>query len=115
DRNYYVCGEILWFKTYVTNASNNKPLSLSKVVYVEILNSRHEPVLQAKISLENGTGSGSFSLPLSLEGGNLVNGLNSVVAFKINNDAGKGVEGTGIVLDQSNDTIAHFQTEKFGM
>ncbi len=168
DRNYYVCGEILWFKTYVTNASNNQPLSLSKVVYVEILNSRHEPVLQAKISLENGTGSGSFSLPLSLEsgnyelraytnwmkndlsdhffkkiitivnstknldlsivknpvkyfaqffpeGGNLVNGLNSVVAFKINNDAGKGVEGTGIVLDQSNDTIAHFQTEKFGM
>jgi hypothetical protein len=168
DRNYYICGEILWFKIYVTNAANNNPLSLSKVVYVEILNNRHEPVLQAKISAENGTGSGSFALPLSLEsgnyelraytnwmkndspdyffkkiitiinttknldlslvknpvkyfaqffpeGGNLVNGLNSVVGFKINDDAGKGVEGKGVVVDQSNDTIAHFQTEKFGM
>ncbi len=168
DRNYYVCGEILWFKTYVTNAANNHPLSLSKVIYVEILNNRHEPVLQSKISLENGTGNGSFSLPLTLEsgnyelraytnwmkndspdyffkkiitivnttrnldlslvknpikyfaqffpeGGSLVNGINSVVAFKINDDAGKGEEGQGIVVDQSNDTVAHFQTEKFGM
>ena len=168
DRTYYLCGEILWFKTYVTNAANNQPLSLSKVVYAEILNNRHEPVLQAKISVKNGSGSGSFSLPLSLEsgnyelraytnwmkngspdfffkkiitivnttknldlslvsnpvkyfaqffpeGGNLVNGLNSVVGFKLNDDAGKGVEGQGIVIDQSNDTVAHFQTEKFGI
>jgi hypothetical protein len=41
DRNYYMCGEILWFKTYITNAANNHLLSLSKVVYVEVLNSRH--------------------------------------------------------------------------
>jgi hypothetical protein len=168
DRSYYVCGEILWFKTYVTNAANNHPLSLSKVIYVEILNSHHEPVLQRKISVENGTGNGSFSLPLSLEsgnyelraytnwmkndspddffkkiitivnttknldssivknpvkyfvqffpeGGNLVNGINSVMAFKLNDDAGKGTDGAGIIIDQSNDTIAHFQTGKFGM
>jgi hypothetical protein len=168
DRSYYVGGEILWFKTYVTNAANNQPISLSKVVYVEILNSRHEPVLQSKISVKNGTGSGSFSLPLSFEsgtyelraytnwmkndspdhfykkfitivnttknldqslvknpvkyfaqffpeGGNLVNGLNSVVAFKINDDAGKGAAAEGIVVDQSNDTVARFQTGKFGM
>ena len=49
------------------------------------------------------------------EGGNLVNGLNSLVAFKINDDGGKGVEAQGIIVDQSNDTVAHFQTEKFGM
>ena len=168
DRNYYLCGEILWLKTYVTNAANNKPLSLSKVVYVEIINKLHQPVLQGKIAVENGSGSGSFALPLSLEsgnyelraytnwmkndsanhyfkkiitiinttenldpaiakskveysiqffpeGGNLVNGLNSVVAFKINNDSGKGVDGVGVVVNESQDTVAHFQSGKFGM
>ena len=168
DRSYYVCGDILWFKAYITNAASNKPLSLSKVAYVEILNNQHLPVLQGKIAVKNGTGSGSFSLPLSLEsgnyelraytnwmkndsadhyfkkivtivnttenldpairksnveydaqffpeGGNLVNGLNSVVAFKINNDSGKGIAGTGVVVDQNQDTVAHFQTGKFGM
>ena len=48
DRSYYLCGEILWFKTYVENASDNKPLSVSKVVYVEVINKMHQPVLQAK-------------------------------------------------------------------
>jgi hypothetical protein len=168
DRNYYLCGEILWLKTYVTNAANNKPLSLSKVVYVEIINKLHQPVLQGKIAVENGSGSGSFALPLSLEsgnyelraytnwmkndsanhyfkkmitvinttenldpaiakskveysaqffpeGGNLVNGINSLVAFKINDDSGKGVDGVGVVVDESQDTVAHFQSEKFGM
>ena len=70
DRSYYFCGQILWFKAYVENAENNEPLSLSKVAYVEVLNNLHQPVLQAKISLEDGAGSGSFALPLSLQSGN---------------------------------------------
>src|SRR6185437_2159188 len=51
DRSYYLCGEILWFKTYVTNAADNHPLSVSKVVYIEVLNKAHQPVLQAKIAI----------------------------------------------------------------
>jgi hypothetical protein len=168
DRNYYLCGEILWFKAYVENAINNHPLTVSKVVYVELLNKEHDPVLQAKIAINNGNGNGSFSLPLTLEtgnyelraytnwmkndsafhffkkiitvvnttqnldpnivhnhfryeaqffpeGGNLVNGLPSVVAFKINDNYGKGVDANGVIVDQSNDTVLHFQTSHFGM
>src|SRR3569623_1642209 len=70
DRSYYLCGDILWFKAYVENADNNKPLSVSKVVYVEVLNNQHQPVLQGKIAVKNGSGSGSFELPLSLGSGN---------------------------------------------
>jgi hypothetical protein len=168
DRSYYLCGDILWFKAYVENADNNKPLSVSKVVYVEVLNNQHQPVLQGKIAVKNGSGSGSFELPLSLgsgnyelraytnwmkndsanyffkrfitivnttenldpsirnysikylahffpEGGNLVNGINSLVAFKINDNTGKSADANGVIVDDSRDTIARFQTQKFGM
>ena len=43
DRSFYLCGEILWFKAYLMNAATNKPLSISKVVYVEIMNNKHDP------------------------------------------------------------------------
>jgi len=168
DRSYYLCGEILWFKAYVEEAKNNEPLSVSKVVYAELLNSSHNPVLQAKIKVQNGNGSGSFALPVSLasgnyelraytnwmkndsashffkkiitivnttqnldpslvtnvpkydaqffpEGGNLVNGLKSLVAFKVNDNSGDGADAQGVIVDQSNDTVAHFETTHFGM
>ena len=65
DRGYYLCGEILWFKAYLTDAANNQPLSLSKVMYVEVLNKMHQPVLQEKVAVSEGYGSGSVFLPFS--------------------------------------------------
>lgn len=60
DRSSYLCGEIIWFKAYVANSLNRQPLSLSKIVYVEILNKLNQPVLQGKIAMEDGNGDGSF-------------------------------------------------------
>ncbi len=68
DKNFYVTGDILWFRAYTTDAAGNQPLFLSKVVYTELLDAAHKPVLQATISMEDG-GSGSFQLPLSLQTG----------------------------------------------
>ncbi|MDQ2720186.1 MAG: hypothetical protein M3Z26_10585 [Bacteroidota bacterium] len=168
DRSSYLCGDVLWFKAYLTNAANNQPLSLSKVVYVEVLNKLHQPVLQGKIAMDKGFGDGSFYLPFSVEsgnyilraytswmknfssdhffekniciinttsmldspsvhesinysasffpeGGNLVNGLESLVAFKVNDNKNKGTECEGIIVDQFADTVAHFKTLQFGM
>lgn len=168
DRSYYFCGDILWFKIYVTSDADNRLLSVSKVAYIEVLNTMHQPVLQGKIAIDNGTGSGSFELPASLpsgnyelraytnwmkndspdhyfkkivtiinttqnldtglvhsntnyvaqffpEGGNLVNGLNSIVAFKVNDNYGKGVNCEGAIIDQLKDTLAHFQSSRLGM
>src|SRR5664279_2542793 len=70
DRSYYLCGDILWFKIYLTNDADNQLLSVSKVAYIEVLNTLRQPVLQGKIAMENGTGSGSFELPASLPSGN---------------------------------------------
>jgi hypothetical protein len=70
DREMYLAGEIIWFKLYYTNAGTNKLMDLSKVAYVEVIDKNQKPVLQAKISIEKGTGNGSLYLPVSLTSGN---------------------------------------------
>lgn len=167
DKNFYVAGEIIWFKLYNVNATDNTPLSLSKVAYVEIIDSTNNNILKAKIALQNGEGDGSFYLPLNLnsgnyklraytnwmknlgadyffeknifiintrkelirpaikksddftiqffpEGGNLVNNIPSVVAFKATNIYGEGIHFTGYLLDNA-DTIDKFQPIHDGM
>ncbi len=49
------------------------------------------------------------------EGGNLVAGLASNVAFRVIDSKGKGVQFNGWVLNQQNDTITKFKPSAFGM
>lgn len=69
DRDFYLAGELLWFKIYNVDANTQKPVGLSKLAYVEVLDLNNNPVLQAKISLTDGSGSGSFYIPVSLTNG----------------------------------------------
>jgi hypothetical protein len=70
DKGAYLTGEILWFKVYVVDGIYNKPLNLSKVAYVEVLDESQSPVMQAKIELHNGLGSGSLYVPVTVSNGN---------------------------------------------
>ncbi len=168
DKGAYLTGEILWFKIYLVDGIQNKPLDMSKVVYVEVLDDAQNPVMQAKIAMHDGHGSGSLYIPVLLsngnyrlraytnwmknfspdyyfekkisiinplrsptalakqtndnfdirffpEGGDLVRGINSKVAFKAVGKDGKGINLTGAVINQKNDTVARFQSLKFGM
>jgi hypothetical protein len=167
DKGAYLTGEILWFKAYLVDGSYHKPFNLSKVAYVEVLDEALNPVMQAKVELKNGAGSGSLYIPVTLnngsyhlraytnwmknfspdyyfdkkitivnpqrapvvakinamdfdiqffpEGGELVSGIASKVGFKAVNKSGKGIDFTGAVIDQKNDTVAKFQPLKFGM
>ncbi|MDF2187174.1 hypothetical protein [Paraflavitalea sp. CAU 1676] len=168
DKGFYLAGEILWFKVYYVNGNNNKPVDLSKIAYVELLDKEHKPVMQAKVALANGQGSGSFYLPSSVnagnyilraytnwmknfgpdcfyeqqvtivnslkplpaapvdttisytarffpEGGNLVKGINSKVAFQVTDQFGKGCAFTGTLINQRNETILTFKPVKFGI
>lgn len=169
DKEFYVAGEILWFRIYYVNGTTHQPMQMSKLSYVEILNSNNEPVLQAKISLQPGSDNGSFYLPATLptgnyfiraytnwmknfepdyffekkitvvntlkvpessllmdsandnsidffpEGGNLVRGLNSRVAFIISSNKGGVNDAIGYIVDQNNDTVTTFAPLKFGI
>ncbi|HEX7905961.1 MAG TPA: hypothetical protein VF487_18945 [Chitinophagaceae bacterium] len=61
DKNFYLAGEIIWFKIYQINGNT------SKVAYAEILDRNNKPVLQAKIPLTTNGGNGSFYLPLTIK------------------------------------------------
>lgn len=49
------------------------------------------------------------------EGGNLVNGINSIVGVKATDQYGKSVSFKGAVLNQKNDTVVRFEPLKFGI
>ena len=168
DKTVYVPGEIVWFKVYCVDGNNHKPLNLSKVVYVDVLDDMQNPIAQVKVAMKNGFGDGSVYVPVTAangtyklraytswmknfspdfyfekaitltnhplkspdplketalkydvqffpEGGNLVSGLESKVAFKITAPDGKGVSAKGVIVNQHNDTLTKFQTLKFGM
>ncbi|MCI1188561.1 hypothetical protein MON38_14115 [Hymenobacter sp. DH14] len=167
DRPLYLSGETMWFKVYAAEGAHARPLALSSVAYVEVLDAKNQPVLQGKVALKNATGHGYFTLPTSLpagsyrvraytswmqnfspeyyfntavtvvntrqasgapkadsvaydaqffpEGGNLVQGLRSRVAFKVTDPAGHGVAATGQVLDNKGAVVATFATQQLGM
>lgn len=166
DKNFYLAGEINWFKIYNTDAIFQKPVDISKVAYVEILDTANKPILQAKVALKQGEGQGSFYLPQSLvsgiykfraytnwmknfdaddyfekritiinlqkstntltpkqisydvqffpEGGDMVNGLQSRIAFKAMASNGNSYAFTGYLLD-GKDTLVRFAPIHAGM
>lgn len=168
DKEFYLAGEICWFKLYVVDAGNHHLLDLSKVAYLEWLDKNNKPVLQTKIGLNDGHGHGSIFVPLTIrsgnyklraytswmknygedwffekaitvvntrgsaespvvaiplkydvtffpEGGNLVENMSSKVAFRISDQYGRGIDCTGIVTEDDQDTIVRFHPLKFGI
>ncbi len=57
----------------------------------------------------------SYDVRFFPEGGNLVKGISSVVGYKVVDSDGKGQRASGVILNQRNDTITHFQTNRLGM
>src|SRR4249919_2666023 len=45
DKNFYVPGEICWFKIYNVDAYFHQPIDLGKVAYIEILDKNSKAVL----------------------------------------------------------------------
>jgi hypothetical protein len=168
DKDFYVSGDILWYKLYCVNAADNAPVDVSKVAYIELLNAEKQPILQAKIALKTGMGDGSFYIPVNTpsgnyilrtytnwmknfpadyyfekqltivntltvpeaakkqsqpvydaqffpEGGNLVEGLSSKIAFKVTDQYNKGINFNGALINQNNDTIVRFKPTRYGI
>src|SRR4051794_35057188 len=69
DKNFYVAGELIWFKAYYVDAWFHQPLHISKILYVDLLDKKNNSVLRTMISLKPGEDNGSLQLPLSLNNG----------------------------------------------
>lgn len=57
----------------------------------------------------------SYDVQFFPEGGYLVKNIESKVAFRGIGPDGKGIDFRGVVVDQQNDTVAHFQPSRFGI
>ncbi|QHT67678.1 hypothetical protein GXP67_14080 [Rhodocytophaga rosea] len=170
DRAAYTNGETLWLKAYQVHAADHRPHALSRVIYIELLNSRNQAVLKQKMRVENGYGYGQFTIPDNLpsgtyilrafnnwmrnssddffftktirvfnlaqteptntlplatnstfdlqffpEGGNLIEGLKSSIAFKAVNTAGESIPVEGTIVTAKGDTITSFKSFHAGM
>lgn len=191
DNTGYFLGETIWFKAYVTAASTLSATSLSRVLYIELLNEEGYIVESRKYRIENGQAAGDIPLtkmgmrsgfyevraytrlmlnweketlfsrvfpvfeppvvegaysrkrihrrPSSQrvvtkreesrpesgtrkvnvsfypEGGQLVEGISSQVAFKVTDGEGRSLSATGEVRDASGETVSSFSTVHKGM
>lgn len=70
DKPYYYPGETIWFKAYMRYADVYLYDSLSKVLYVELINDQRKIVASRIAEIATGQASGDFTLPDSLATGN---------------------------------------------
>lgn len=169
DKPYYATGEDIWFKAYLVDGLNlSLDSSISRVMYVELLNSDRKLIERHMLPVPEGIANGDFHIPDSLpqgnylvraytnymknvgedffftkevsifdpsvkptappaagqwqpdlqffpEGGNLVQGFESRVAFKAMNPKGESISVDGDIIDGSNAVVASFTTDHKGM
>lgn len=72
DKDYYLTGEFVKFKVYCLERLTEKPSRLSRVAYVEILDSENTPILQTRIELKEGAGYGELYIPMNVNSGNFI-------------------------------------------
>lgn len=69
DKSVYLSDEICWFKIYNVDGAFHLPLAMSTVAYVEIVDNRSKAIVQEKLTLQNGLGTGSIKFPNTISSG----------------------------------------------
>ncbi|MBD1391765.1 TonB-dependent receptor plug domain-containing protein [Mucilaginibacter glaciei] len=169
DKPYYVAGDTIYFKAYVTLGGQHIPSKLSGVLHVDLLNTANTVDHSLKLQIINGVGNGDFALADTLrkgnyrvraytrwmrniddsffekvipigslknnniklqavaakagaadirffpEGGEMLVGVNSKVAFKAIDAGGTGIDLKGIITDEANNEVGRFASSHLGM
>lgn len=69
NSDFYLTGESILYKTICVNASNKETISLSKIIYVELINSQNATILKHKQVINNGISYNDFFIPTTIETG----------------------------------------------
>jgi hypothetical protein len=62
-KNYFHAGEDVWFSVHAIESNTKRPLNISKVAYVELLDSAGKAVVQTAANLDSSYGHGAFNIP----------------------------------------------------
>lgn len=69
DRDYYVSGDDIWFKSYVVDAFSGMLSLNSARLHVELISPSSKIIQDRDISIDTGTGNGDFRLPDTCQSG----------------------------------------------
>ncbi len=69
DRWFYTSGETIWFKAYTVNAISNRPVHLSKNLFVDLINDKDSVISQVLLNIQANKTSGRMLLPRDLKEG----------------------------------------------
>ena len=70
NSNLLICGENLLFKIYNLHKEDKTLSNLSKIAYLELIDSNKKTIIKKKISLNKGEGFGDIFIPSEIESGN---------------------------------------------
>jgi hypothetical protein len=99
--NYLIRAYTNWMKNFDPSFYYEQPLTIINV--------------SKKAQAADTTNAGGYSIQFFPEGGNMVYGLGNTVAFKLTDVYGKGIHGKGTIVNERNETVVSFETERFGM
>jgi len=84
DKPYYVAGEKIWFRAYLADAVMHIPTSVSRYVYVELINPLDSVVTRVKIRETEEAYHGHLTVPADAPQGDYT--LRAYTAFMLNQD-----------------------------
>jgi len=99
--------------TYKLRAYTNWMKNFSADKYFEKAITIINPLKQ--LTFQTAVAAPAHDIQFFPEGGNLVNGLTSKVAYRVVGSDGKGVDFYGAIINRNNDTVARFKPHHFGM
>jgi len=67
DRNLYIAGEEVLFKIYTIDERSQKPVHYSEILYLELLDRQHSPLIRKKFALKKGESNGTILLPIEMK------------------------------------------------
>ena len=100
--NYFFRAYTNWMKNFDADFYFEKPISIINTL-------KNDGTVESNVSQSK------YDIQFFPEGGNLVNGIESKVGFRVVDATGKGVDCNGIVTNQNGDTAAHYSSLKFGI
>ncbi len=69
DKPYYMAGETMWFKGYLFDGINHKIDSVSRVMYIDLIDETQGKIITSRMLNCNGSTHGDIALPDSLQEG----------------------------------------------
>ncbi|WP_136481065.1 MG2 domain-containing protein [Cognatitamlana onchidii] len=85
DKDLYTPGESIWIKAYLVDAKTHAPSNMSRVIYIEILNSKDSIIAQQKLYAPFAKASSNITLPKQVSYGTYT--LRGYTKYMLNNMA----------------------------